>query len=480
MITNRFVKLIVISIVISSRKKQQSGFSLAIAMLFGFLLLTLGIAISVRGIKDTELVVSQKQAMEAQSAAEIGITRVQEQLQQNRALIKNNQDTWSAILDGSTPEGLHIQKFLKICNTTEQWQKQVETLRPYAKGDMQSLQNNDQFKLEKYRYFPDKNIGQIITQGKSGDSVVYLQVLITVTTSESQGFVPVLWVRSQGAGTGTGKNYINGDLRANNCDFPLDKVYLVSASFKAENTALDFPDLPSLDAAASRIPDAQKHLNISDSSTELTFPRPGDLTTGEMNGVPIYEYIVDSVNLNSKQLTIKTSGYGVVFYALGSVKGEIKHSCDTTICKASNFIILGYGGNSKVNLGVYAPAPQVCLKGSGDLSAFVFAPYYEMGLKKVGSAGFYFNFYGSAWIDKWDVSGLCGETKSIRLLSSIQWPELSKDFLIDNPYPTMGNITRWNLINSSDVNNPSLDVSTNSNDPVGLQSAPYLPPLSDP
>lgn len=198
--------------------------------------------------------------------------------------------------------------------------------------------------------------------------------------------------------------------------------------YKAQFVGVTFPNLPAIPTPAS-LPSAQQ--NLAPASSE-TFPRPGD--TPSSSGV--YEYIVDNINLSGSDRITITPGQQVVFYVRGNINGAIEHNCGSvTGCRPGNLKIYAY--NNRVLLG--AAAPQICLRGSQRLEAFIFARDYSLGKTGTGT------FIGAAWGRNWGKIPDCASpNNAVAVTQGVEWTDLPN--LRPNPLrtlPQLGNIANW-------------------------------------
>jgi hypothetical protein len=299
-----------------------------------------------------------------------------------------------------------------------------------------------------------------IVRGIDKDSASTLQIEVAFKDQYFDGQVPSLWIKSQGAGDGTNKSRLNGNLWANNCQFPLDTVRTIQP-YTSKYTAVDFPKMPDLAEVRSRLPSGNiLGLDSASQPSIIKFPRPNDKPTLIRGNRKAYEYILQKVSLNSSQtieVNSQVNGESVIiiFYVLGNIDSnlEISHKCGSTNCPDENFIILGYGPTNS----------QMCLK-FDQLDGFIFAPNYQLGINQKTST-IKSNFNGSAWIDKLLTTGTCGSNFVI-FNQTLEWKNLPLDFLVINPYPQIIGITAQKTLETLD---PKLTPDTLSID------APLMP-----
>jgi hypothetical protein len=189
---------------------------------------------------------------------------------------------------------------------------------------------------------------------------------------------------------------------------------------------------PSTPPVPTDIPTSQQNIEINDTAT---FPRPGDTETTR-NNKPVYEYIVSSIDLDGKTVTI-TPGNKVIFYVNGNINtngnGGLRHVCGTTAnCNASNFLIIAYKTSTT--------DPQICLKDKEDLEAFILAPGYRLGLKKTGSG----TFTGSMWGKSWGKIPGCSDNQTA-IIQGAKWDDLVYNFKPNRlkELPQIGQVLTW-------------------------------------
>jgi hypothetical protein len=244
--------------------------------------------------------------------------------------------------------------------------------------------------------------------------------------------------------TTTGFVEATGTLRANlECHINEENIEQPTTNaptppYEAQFLDVRFPDLPTI---PTNLPTSQQNVELTSATT---FPRPGDTTTTRtINGqsVPVYEYIVNNIDLNGGDEITITPGQKVIFYVQGNITGNgnggIKHDCSSANgCQPTNLQIFAY--NNRTVLG--SAEPQICLKGNERLEAFIFAPAYSLG--KTGNG----NFTGAVWGKNWGKIQNCGSNNgAIAVTQSARWDGLIQNLKPDAlaALPQLGNITNW-------------------------------------
>jgi hypothetical protein len=225
----------------------------------------------------------------------------------------------------------------------------------------------------------------------------------------------------------------------------------INTRYNARFVVEKFPQLP---AMPTDLPASQQNLSITG---DMTFPRSGDVASTKRTigyedpndsannvdpqDVPVYEYIVTSINLSGgKNITI-TPDSKVIFYLQGNIggNGNINHvsgDCpsSTRDCKPMNFQIFAYNTSNSNN-------PEICLKGNSRLDAFIFAPDYLIGKTED------VQYYGSIWGKSWGKIANCGSNNDSSNPSSfIQrglWSSLYNDLKPAVPLPRIGQVINW-------------------------------------
>jgi hypothetical protein len=235
--------------------------------------------------------------------------------------------------------------------------------------------------------------------------------------------------------TGTLRPNLECHINNNNIQQPTTAL---NPPYKAEFIDVRFPNLPPI---PTTLRSEQRNLELTSSQT---FPRPGDIaSTRTINGqsVPVYEYIVNNIDLNGNDEITITPGQKVVFYVQGNITGKgnggIRHNCNSAAgCKPGNLQIYAY--NNRTVLG--SAEPQICLRGREEIEAFIFAPAYSIG--KTGNG----DFVGAVWGKNWGKIQNCGSNNgAVAVTQGVEWTDLIQN-LKPAPLaslPKLGNIANW-------------------------------------
>jgi len=272
--------------------------------------------------------------------------------------------------------------------------------------------------------------------------VVSIPILPSRPLAFDRTTAPALWI-SEGAPEDGAKfegDVVIGDPNTEKdieCSISRDKIQQPTPApntpYKAQFFRDTFPPRETL--KETDFPEGQRNLELT---SPETFPRLGD--TESPSGA--YEYFVNNINLSgSDQITI-TPGERVVFYVKGNINGAIKHDCSSvsppTVCKPGNLQIYAYGEAGNLIGGT--PDPEICLRGSERLEAFIFAPNYSLGKTGTGA------FVGAAWGKNWGKnSGCASPNNTVAVTQGVEWTELIRN-LQPNPsknLPRLDGIANW-------------------------------------
>lgn len=471
--------------------RKNQGFVLVFALAIGLVITMIGLAMYVRSAADVDKILSQVNAANAQSAAEIGYTRFREYLNDNRILAKYSKSVWQDVVNGVNSDAANtLMKYYKACDTDEQWTTKKQFLSDWLNSNWIDLGNNNQYRIIDYSYNTANNTGTVIIEGRTGQSEVSgirrLQMSFPVYQDNTPLSLPGLWLKTDG--DGTGNNMIDArQVWFNNCVMQSQLGSVRVQNGVAKISQIDFPSLPTPNL--SLIPASQKNMSIS---SDLTLPRKTDnpvLVDSGSSQIKVYQYIVNSIVLGSGTLTINTiqnawtigkdangndiriptkdsSGNPVTervkveFYLTGSIDkgGQFVRNC-TGDCKTTDFAIYAYGGNGSVDFDVSDVLdPHICVNGNNEIAGFIFAPGYRVGA--AGTGGGNGGFKGAVWAGSWDVSSGCGSNQTnYALVQDIAWDQLNLNYP-NNPLPLLGATSSWNQ-QPQTLSTPSSNPSSN-------------------
>jgi hypothetical protein len=388
------------------QRRDDSGFALPIAIGVGLLLLIVGAAIVLRSHQQQVTAIAQKQTASSLSAAEVGVSRIQNLLTRYRAAslypacaiwegntCKDSGTTpitWknasaSAIpgLSTSCPKDSPATSERKVAEAaTKVWQD-IDKEDP-AKG---------QYRLMEYSYSTSDGQGTLKVQGKAGTAAGSLsavtQLSVTIPVQPVSPYVPGLWVQTS-VNTGTIKANILGPCTGT--------ITSPAAGFGIARSALEIPSPPSL-------PSSGVYYDLGSTlPKDVTLPRTGDIASATTGTYQTYKYVVESIN---NSFTI-TSGKKVELWVKGDIKLQdgqsILHPSCSTVSGCSPFDAKIYGLSSSGTLELNGKA-AVC-------DIFFYAPTYNVEHKneptdttKAAGCGGGVNNNSIYWVNSWSGGG---------------------------------------------------------------------------
>jgi hypothetical protein len=386
-------------------RRDDSGFALPIAIGVGLFLIIVAASIILRSQQQQVTAIAQKQTASSLSAAEVGVSRIQNLLTNYRAaslypacanLSGNTCDPGSS----SSPtwkNASDIPGLPKTCpkdasvTPTDKVQDAANKAR-----DWQALDSADatkgEYRLLDYRYRytklgePDGE-GTLKVQGRAGTangaSSAVTQLTVTIPVRKISPNVPGLWVKTS-VDTGTIKANILGPC--------VGTINTTSEAGFVARSNLSIPDVPSLPTSG---------INNLDSSipADTVLPRSGDirLSTG------IYRYVVQDINT---PFTI-TPGEKVEIWVKGDIRlqneQKIQHQCGSISgCSPFDAKIYGLSSSGTIELNgnaavcdVFFHAPAYNVKHTIELTASV----------KAEGCGSGINNNGIYWVNSWSGGG---------------------------------------------------------------------------
>lgn len=457
---------------------KEKGFALPLAVLIGLILMVTGITMIMRAQGDQSKVIAQKVRADALRSSEAGVTRVQDLLNSVRvmATVKRNcppgDNCWQNAKYDVVTNPTNLQKHLKklvaaapSCSNPDDadtLKQKIDELRDLSADKWVDLGNNSYYRVVEYNYYIGPGQGVLTLEGRSRTSAATVltntdlnidsddnaasrnRVVVTIPILDSpppafnRNTVPALWISE---GTADDGAKFEGDVvevvARPGCDNKQDKIKNPTTApnppYKAQFVGVFFPNLPPIPTG---LPSGQKDLVLTSSET---FPRKDadnkivdtpSTRTIDGKSVQVYQYIVNDINLGvSDKITI-TPGQRVVFYVKGNINGAIEHNCGSaTGCNPGNLQI--YADN-----GLGSAAPQICLKGTQTLQAFIFAPDYSLGKTDNGT------FIGAAWGKNWgQMSGCPSTSGAVAVTQGVEWTKLIQN--LKPEFPQLGKIANW-------------------------------------
>jgi hypothetical protein len=405
-----------------SQRRDDSGFALPIALGVGLLLLIVGAAIVLRSQQQQVTAIAQKQTASSLSAAEVGVSRIQNLLTRYRAASLYPSDapspapSWqnaSAIpgLSTSCPKDSPDTPESKVAEAaTKDWQA-IDKDDP-AKG---------QYRLVGYSYSTSEGKGTLKVQGRAGTAagslpaVTQLSVVIPVQTISS--YVPGLWVKTS-VNTGTIKANILGPCTGD--------ITQPAAGFVIARSALLIPEAPIIPSSG-----------VNDLGSSIIEGAILPRTTDASIAPNTYQYVVKSIN---NSFTI-TSGKKVEIW----VEEDITLQDGQSILHPSCATVSGCGPFDAKIYGSPLISGKIELNGKAAIcDIFLYAPTYNVEHKneptdsvKADGCGGGVNNNSIYWVNSWSGGGQ-GVQVALDQTSAV-WSSQS----VLKPLTVLKSITNW-------------------------------------
>ncbi|MCZ8250021.1 MULTISPECIES: hypothetical protein [unclassified Microcystis] len=459
---------------------KEKGFALPLAVLIGLILMVTGMTMIMRAQGDQSKVIAQKARADSLTSSEVGLARVQDLLNSVRVMATVDRnctsgDCWQnaeVVANPSTDLQKHLKKLVDAApscsnpNDADTLKAKIRELRDLSADKWVDLGNNRYYRVVGYDYrtgmgvltlegrsrkSPEKDLTNIAINRDSDDNaasrnrvVVTIPILDAPPLAFNRTTVPALWISEGTADNGANGAKFQGDVVEEvewpGCNINQDKIQQPTTApnppYTAQFVGVFFPNLP---PTPTGLPSGQ---NIPLLNTSQTFPRKNadgaiidtpSTRTIDGKSVQVYEYIVNNINLSgSDKITIEP-GQRVAFYVKGNINGAIEHNCSSvsppTVCKSGNLQIYADNGLGSAN-------PQICLKGTQTLQAFIFAPDYSLGKTDNGT------FIGAAWGKNWgEITDCPSSIGAVAVTQGVEWAELSPN--LKPEFPQLDKIANW-------------------------------------
>jgi Tfp pilus assembly protein PilX len=403
------------------RYRSQEGFALPIALGVGLTLLLISISMIARSQSDNVAASSQKANARGLSAAETGVSRIQELINQYRPIASypacsawstsNNScsDTSSSATSWKNPTS--IPNLNTGCSgaTNGYTSIPLKTTRDWQDIDAADA-NKGQYRLWNYSYDSASQKGTLIVEGRvnqsgtgtsattvSSTSISRVQVTIPVVPSTDTA-VPGLWIQG-GTGTDMKNDKIAGNIVVNACALT-DLTTPPTASNLSSSTDYSVKAIRTTIPATPSLPSIHTDLTSNSTGPWQTLPRSGDLPYVDANGVTRYAYLVKDLDKTGNPSMTITSGAKVDLF----VQGDILLGGNPNINSSGTPSQLRIFGNDTAQKygcasGTTCPTTKVQFGGTGTMNAFVYAPAGVGGVRGGGNTNG--NFNGSLWIKDW-------------------------------------------------------------------------------
>ncbi|QHV00750.1 pilus assembly PilX family protein [Synechocystis sp. CACIAM 05] len=493
----KFFRLIIFS---RRRSADNGGFALPMAIMVGLVLTVIGIVMMQRSMFQQNDSSSKAATDKAQNAAEAGVTRIVNLLNEPRrrflatlpACVNPSLRTaGQACSDVSTGTDTVVPNWQNLSTTQiRNWSGAdvaCKTIDSTVLTDVQTISNSaawqslpqGKFRLVGYKYtdangailppgdvpIPNGGVGILtvegtVNEGQANEAKSRIEVKIPVKPGPPETIsVPGLWVTDAASdGSIVGNNTIAGDVLVNDCNGNLAGVsFPTGSAYTAKFTNLDMPAVPPLPGTCSNIATINDTLTLP-RTTGATPDAPTTVTLNNGSTVPAYVYCIGNINLNGggKTLTVNTldssnQRHMVIFHVTGNVNvqgnAKILHECPMTgnpvNCTAyPNYRITDFNiyGRAPAPTGG-GPLPQICLAGGSYVDAFVLAPEYEYGVAGGGGNG---GVRGTVMVKQISNSTGCGSsTNNVVITQTGNWEDQVQGIKPQATAPILGSLSGW-------------------------------------
>lgn len=328
---------------------SEEGFAMPIAVGLGLVMIITGLTMIVRSQSDTQNASSQKSTKKTLSVAEVGITRYQQFINNNRVLAVYN-DCVGTRSNGTCPDTTQkswsnasvITELSGGCTATT---TTTSTISANSTTNWQNISSTDsslgQYKLVKYEYTPNAGVsantapgvGRLTVQGRvnqQGSAFMtgtsQLTVSFPISTSPSTAGVAGLW---------SGTFFMSNNARAN--ANVLDSSCTPSTDFKSANLGQWLPSPPYPSETAPIVTKRVKAFPSLPNNNVYTVPSSNITTT-------------PTISLNAND-TITLPGTGDVNSSGGSYSSTASTDSGTYVYRLTGSSSLSLTGNGTLNLG---------------------------------------------------------------------------------------------------------------------------------
>jgi hypothetical protein len=382
-------------------RRSDSGFALPIALGVGLFLIIVAASVILRSQQQQVDAIAQKQTASSLSAAEVGVSRIQNLLTRYRAasLYPACANSSGSTCDaGAAPTWNNASAIpgLSTACPKDNPVAPADKVKEAATKDWQPLDSTDatkgQYRLVDYSYStPGKPDGQgtLKVQGRAGTangaSSAIAQLSVTIPVQVISSYVPGLWAKT---------SVRTGTIKANILETCTGTIETSSGTgFSLARSDFPMPNAPAL--PASGVNDLGSSVLV-----DAVLPRTGDVKSG----TGTYQYVVQKINTSFKV----APGEKVELWVKEDIKlqdgQKIQHQCGT-VSGCSPFDAKIYGLSS--------PSGTIELNGSAAVcDIFFHAPTYnvvhnvelEASVKAEGCGGG-INNNGIYWVNSWSGGG---------------------------------------------------------------------------
>lgn len=485
---------------------KHKGFAVPLAIGIGLSLLLVGTTLLLRSQSDTSKIAAQQAKTKGLSAAEVGVTRLQQLINENRILASyssacatGSNNCWQQVVadSSSTSTSSTLPEFqqqlelapsgicLDVPETAQQRKQRLDQIVRLTRADgndlstWEDLGNGNFYRLVNYTYESvsgnDKLLGKgiLTVEGVSGidnnQSRSRLRVEIPIKRGEKPpilkgDYAPGLWIK-QGAidklttlenatTTSIDKNgqKFESNILLNDCNL----TQSLADSIKTLRIPSTSP-YKEVERMIVKLPAAPTESEISSDLTviKMSTPESGTKSADGYYDYPqsgereksVYKYLFDTIDLKGNTKVRITPGKKVIFYVKGNIDiggdSAIEHDCTgNSSCKPTDFQIYGLATNPTPS--DLTKDPFINLSGNGALEAFIFAPNYTAGVNGGGTRTLV-PFKGSLWVKTWSkLSQVGSNSNDVALLQTAKWEDLPAGYQPSSiTMPQLGSISSW-------------------------------------
>ncbi|WP_338431704.1 hypothetical protein [Synechococcus elongatus] len=440
----------------TNSSKREKGYVLALSVVIGLIMLTIGVAMVARSQVDRVTALSQGATAQGEAAAEAGLALYQNLITNNRAIALycsatdtegvgcrsntawTNANSWNRATTG-----------IGVCNADA---TPLGIQSAAARTGWTNIDNTDlgkgQYRLVEYT-LPNatRTLGRLTVEGRSSSDarragITRLQAEISIRPGGSSA-APALWLRLNGGTSNLRNNKFNGNIRlnlSNPCTLPtwirIDNLVDSASQSIITEPQVSFPTVPSFQSGTgyynltsnnqTRINSDNRIWGSSNTNSTITFPRSSDLPAADGR----YHYLIDRLDRQGNSRIDIRDNTEVVFYVRSTIdiRGSVRINCagSGNTCtlpntgSAGQLTIYGnvggaYGtcqtggsGNSQLPCNGSSQTDRqntntIQLSGTSRIRAFILAPNATAGVNGGGSNDDS-AFTGAMWVNNWNAS----------------------------------------------------------------------------
>ncbi len=422
----------------NSKKHHNTGFALFMVMVLGTVGTVATAALLARSHNlsnniETSITISQQNL----SVAETAKVNLQALLIEHNELLEYNLDDWKKYLKSPnlSETSREFNHNLRLCKKEKDWKNTKQKILNLAEHNTIDAPMGE-FSLLNFQKVDRNNILATIKTQNTQENQAQYEINISFNDNYLSKAVPVLWLTGNKQSGGIGKAKVNGNLWANDCSFPVEKADLVAVDGnQAKYTGVKIPELPNIEVIKERLPENRYFPSIAEeqenqeqeNKISLKLPRLEDKPTKKEGEKNIYEYFINKIE-EIDSLIINSDFQGesmIILYVVGDINiSEIVHKCESSNpCSPENLMIVAY------------EEAKMCLQFE-NLSAFIIAPDYELGIKTNNPNQESAKFTGSIWTNKLLTTGECGSEK-VEFNEAWKWADLPNEFQSIHPIPKL-------------------------------------------